>query len=413
MRSWILFRENLKIAWNAINTNRLRSILTISIIAFGIMALVGILTAIDAIKNSLNEQFATMGSNTFQISNRTIKLHKNKQGMARFYEKISYRQAQDFKKNFSFPAWISVQMNATNRATVKYGKYKSNPNVKVIGANGNYLKCSGNSIEKGHFFTERELTSGNNIVIIGANVAKHAFGKTNPINKSISIGNQKYRIVGVFKSKGNSITDKTDDQCLVPLLVARNNFFRNDISYTISVTPKKNSLLDLAISEANGLMRKIKKLKINEKDNFEIIQSNNLANMLFENIKYVTISATIIGFITLLGAAVGLMNIILVSVTERTKEIGIRKAIGASPVVIKQQFLFEAILIGQLGGILGIILGIIIGNVVSVFTGTGFIIPWVWILFGVFLCLVVSLLSGIIPAVKAAKLDPIIALHYE
>ncbi len=414
MRSWVLFQENLKIAWQAIQSNKLRTVLTISIIAFGIMALVGILTAIDAIKNSLNEQFATMGTNTFQITNRTMKVRIGKHGRARYYENISYREAQKFKESFNFPAWVGIQMHATGRATIKYGSYKSNPNVTVIGADDDYLKCSGNTIGQGHFFTEKDLTGGSNVVIIGANVAEHTFGnKKNPINKVISIGNQKYRVVGVFKSKGNSITDRTDDQCLVPLLVARNNFYRSGISYTINVTPKNIALMDLAVSESEGQMRKVKKLKINEENNFQIDKSDNLANMLFENIKYVTISATIIGLITLLGAAVGLMNIILVSVTERTKEIGVRKAMGATQGAIKQQFLFEAIFIGQLGGIFGIILGIIIGNVVSIFTGTGFIIPWLWIFLGVFLCFVVGLVSGIMPAVKAAKLNPIIALHYE
>ncbi len=414
MLSWVLFQENLKIAWQAIKSNRLRTILTISIIAFGIMALVGILTAIDAIKNSLNEQFAIMGTNTFQISNRTMKVRIGKHGRARYYENISYRQAEKFKASFDFPAWVSIQMYATGRGTIKYGSYKSNPNVTVIGADENYLKCSGNTIAQGHFFTQKDLTGGSNVVVIGANVANHTFdNKENPINKMISVGNQKYRVVGVFKSKGNSITDRTDDQCLVPLLVARNNFYSSDISYTINVTPKNLAIMDLAVNEAEAQMRKVKKLKINEDNNFQIDKSDNLANMLFENIKYVTISATIIGLITLLGAAVGLMNIILVSVTERTREIGVRKALGATPKTIKQQFLFEAVFIGQLGGILGIVFGIIIGNVVSIFTGTGFIIPWLWILLGVFLCFVVGLASGITPAVKASKLDPIIALHYE
>jgi putative ABC transport system permease protein len=171
--------------------------------------------------------------------------------------------------------------------------------------------------------------------------------------------------------------------------------------------------IDLAVGEATATMRRVKKLKASEVNNFEISRSDNLANMLFENLRYVRYAATIIGFITLLGAAIGLMNIILVSVTERTKEIGIRKAMGATPKVIKMQFLLESVFIGQLGGAIGIILGILIGNLVAIFTGTGFFVPWLWISFGVFLCFVVSILAALVPAMKAAKLDPIIALHYE
>lgn len=414
MRSWVLFQENFRIAWGAIKSNKTRTILTISIIAFGIMALVGILTAIDGIKQSLDEQFATMGSNTFQISNRSMHVKIGRHGRSRYYEDISYRQAQLFKSTFDFPAWVSINMYATGRATIKYKSYKSNPNVTVLGSDDNYLISTGNKIGKGRYFTDRELNSGSNVVIIGANVADHTFGPDeNPINKLITIGNKKYRVIGMFKSKGNSMTDRTDDQCLVPILVARNNYYREDISYHINVTPKNKMNMAMAVSEAEGHMRKVKKLKVGEENNFDIEQSDNLANMLFENLKYVTISATIIGLITLLGAAIGLMNIVLVSVTERTKEIGVRKAMGATPQMIKQQFLFESVFIGQLGGVFGIILGILIGNLVSFFTGTGFIVPWFWIFVGVLLCFIVGLVSGLTPAMKAAKLDPIIALHYE
>ena len=177
--------------------------------------------------------------------------------------------------------------------------------------------------------------------------------------------------------------------------------------------PKDTKMLDAAIDEATGTFRIIRKIRAGDDNNFEIAKSDNLAQMLFENIKYVTLAATIIGFITLLGAAIGLMNIMLVSVTERTREIGIRKAMGATKSIIKNQFLIEAIVICQLGGIVGIALGIPIGNIISIFIGGSFIIPWLWIIGGLLLCFIVGLVSGIYPALKAAKLDPIESLRYE
>jgi putative ABC transport system permease protein len=167
------------------------------------------------------------------------------------------------------------------------------------------------------------------------------------------------------------------------------------------------------IGEATGLFRTIRQDPAGSDNTFEITKSDNIAKMLIENIKYVTLAATIIGLITLAGAAIGLMNIMLVSVTERTREIGIRKAIGATKRVIRNQFLVEAIVIGQMGGLLGIFLGIMIGNVISLLIGSAFIVPWVWIITGVILCFIVALISGIIPAQKAANLDPIESLRYE
>jgi putative ABC transport system permease protein len=177
--------------------------------------------------------------------------------------------------------------------------------------------------------------------------------------------------------------------------------------------PQDAKLLDAAISEAEGIFRVIRKLKAGEESNFEISKSDSLVNMLMDNISYVTIAATLIGIITLIGASIGLMNIMLVSVTERTREIGTRKAMGATPAIIKQQFLIEAIYIGQLGGFLGILLGVIVGNIIALLIHGPFVVPWLWIIAGVVLCFMVSVFSGYIPATKAAKLNPIDALRYE
>jgi putative ABC transport system permease protein len=410
-----LLKENFRISLDSFRSNLLRSILTILIIAIGIMALVGILTAIDAIKNSISTEFLRMGANTFSIESRGMNIHfgGNRQRTKNF-SYISYRQAQRFKEEFNFPVVTSLAVWGTGNTTVKYESKKTDPNVAVKGVDENFLLTGGYEIEKGRSFTEQEVINSRSLAIIGTEVESKLFGKhIDPINKIITIGGTRYRIIGVLKSKGSAMGFSDDRACMLPVTNVRQYFSRPNMSFRISVMPLDPKLLDLAIGESEGLFRIIRHLAISDESDFNISKSDNLAQMLLENLKYVTIAATIIGVITLIGAAIGLMNIMLVSVAERTREIGTRKAIGAKSAIIKQQFLFEAILIGQLGGILGIILGILMGNLVAASIGTSFIVPWVWIIGGVILCAGVSLASGIIPAIKAAKLDPIEALRYE
>jgi len=385
------------------------------IISFGIMALVGILTATDSIKYYLTQNFTQMGANTLTIRNRTMNIHMGgeRQKEKRF-EPISFNQAMEFKQQYDFPAYTAVFVNATGIATLKYEANKTNPNIRVMGTDEDYLITSGDEIEKGRNFTSNEIEYGSSSVIIGAELVKNLFKKKeDPIGKIISIGPGKYRIIGVLKSKGSSMGFSGDRSCFIPLTNVRVNFPRPNRSFNINVMAKRPEQVDAAMGEATAILRNIRKVPVGMDDTFEITKSDNVAKMLIENIKFVTLAATLIGFITLLGAAIGLMNIMLVSVTERTREIGIRKAIGATKRVIRNQFLVEAIVIGQLGGILGVFLGILVGNVISLLIGSAFIIPWIWILTGVILCLFVALISGIIPAYKAANLDPIESLRYE
>ncbi|MDD5570287.1 MAG: ABC transporter permease [Bacteroidales bacterium] len=406
--------ENIRIALTSVRSHLLRTILTVLIIAFGIMALVGILTAIDSIKNSISSNFSRLGANSFTIRGRDMNIHVGHEGRKpKTFPKITYREAMDFLESYEFPANVSVSVMASGASTVKYQSKKTNPNIGVIGATEDYFFNKGYEIEKGRNLSPQEYSYGNNVTVLGSQVASTLFGKENPLDKIIEIGNGKYKVIGVIKEKGSSIGFTGDRCCFLSLSNARQNFSQPDWTFTIAVKVNSPQQVEPAISEATGLFRNIRKLSIYQEDNFEIAKSDNIAEMLIDNIKYVTLAATIIGFITLLGAAIGLMNIMLVSVTERTREIGIRKATGANKSAIKRQFLVEAIVICQMGGILGIILGILIGNMVSLMIGSSFIIPWKWILAGVVLCFGVGLVSGYYPAAKASNLDPIESLRYE
>lgn len=412
----LLIKENIRVSLESIRSHLLRSILTVTIISFGIMALVGILTSIDAIKYFLNENFTMMGSNTFSIRNREMRMQVgDRSNNPKIYEPVSFDQAMRFKEEFEFPsALVSVQAFATHTATLKYKSEKTNPMVPVLGADENYIATSGLEIEKGRNFTRHEVYYGAHTAIIGSEIAKDLFKKNeDPIGKVISIGAGKYVVAGVLKKKGSSIIADMDRRAILPLTNTRQYFPRPKQSFSIEVMVGDIRFMDEAVGEAVGLFRIIRGDRIGDEDTFEITKSDSFANMLIDNIKYVTLAATIIGLITLLGAAIGLMNIMLVSVTERTREIGIRKAMGANSKTIRNQFLIEAVVIAQIGGLLGIFLGIMIGNALSAILHSSFIIPWSWIILGVVLCFIVALASGILPARKAAQLDPIESLRYE
>lgn len=405
--------ENFKIASESLKINKLRAILTILIIAIGIMALVGILTSIEAIRSSLNSNFSSLGTNTFRITSWSVRQGGGPRNRIE-YKDISYREACDFKERYNFPATIAISMRGSQQAVVKYKSKKSNPNISIVGVDENYFTVSGYEIEKGRNFSFHEVLHGSFVVIIGKDIQNSMFpANENPIGKKILIGNGRYTVIGILKSKGSNFGGSSDKICFVPIQNARAQQSSTNPTFIINIMPQSPEYLNQAISEAEGMFRVIRKLRAGEENNFEISKSDSLVNMLMDNIRYITIAATLIGIITLMGASIGLMNIMLVSVTERTREIGTRKAMGATPSVIKQQFLFEAIYIGQLGGLFGIVLGVLVGNLIALIIGGPFIVPWLWIMGGVLLSFMVSIISGYVPATKAAKLDPIEALRYE
>ncbi|WP_372776449.1 ABC transporter permease [Mangrovibacterium sp.] len=410
-----LFFENLRIALHSVRSNLLRTVLTVLIIAVGITALVGILTATDSIKNSISKEFTFMGANTFTITSRGIRMQV---GHSRIRTKnhsyINYYQAKEFKERFDFPVLSSISVSGSGTATVKYGTKKSNPNVSVTGVDENYIYTSGFELARGRNISAQDLEAGLNVVLLGDGLVRRLFDKSeNPVGKEIRVGGGRYQVIGTLKAKGGGFGGVGDEMCLLPYSNVRAYFSRPQMNFNIQVKCDNPQLMEAAIGESEGLFRIVRGLNPQDETDFNIEKSDNLVQMLLDNIGKITMVATIIGLITLLGAAIGLMNIMLVSVTERTREIGVRKAIGANSRRIRQQFLIEAVVIGQMGGVLGIILGILTGNIVSGLIGSSFIIPWFWIVSGVLICFGVGIVSGYYPAQKASRLDPIESLRYE
>ncbi len=408
-------RENIKVALRSIRAQMLRTILTSLIIAIGIMALVGILTAIDAIKVSLTGNFALLGANTFTIQNRGPNIRIGSGGeKPRNYPKITYYEALRFKDRLDDPrALPSVSFQASGIAEVKYQNRVTNPNISVMAVDENYLQTGGYKMEVGRNFSSSEVEEARPVALIGPELKEKLFADEEALGALVRLAGQRYRVVGVLKSKGNSFGFGGDKSIWIPITQARKTYPVSNRSFAINVMASSGDHLESAISQSTALMRAVRKLKPKEEDNFVIVKSDSLSQTLIENLSKVTAAAVLIAAITLLGAAIALMNIMLVSVTERTREIGVRKAIGAKASTIRNQFLTEAIVICFLGGAGGIVLGIAIGNGTSALIGGQFIIPWLWMLVSALLCLIVGLVSGFYPAYKASKLDPIEALRYE
>lgn len=411
------FLENIREGLRSIAGNRLRTILTSLIIAIGITSLVGILTAIDGIQGSVNSSFEGLGANTFTISTRQETARIG--GLTRqLSPPINYREAVTFKQRFAYGATVSIATTVAGAAEVKAGSKKTNPNVEVVGCDAAYLGVSGYKVAAGRNFSANDLNKALNVTIIGNELATNLFErKGNPINQVIRALGSQYKVIGVLEKKGGGVTGGGDDRVmLVPLDNARALGASRTLTFAIAGSAPNLADQDVAMGEARGLMRRIRRDPLGQTDSFQIERADDLVKSIDNITGYLRIGGFGIGFVTLLGASIALMNIMLVSVTERTREIGIRKSLGATPSRIRQQFLIEAIVICILGGLGGVVMGLGIGNLIALAVSQGkggFVVPWAWMGLGLVVCIAVGLFSGIYPAVRASKLDPIEALRYE
>ena len=409
------FLENIKEGLRPIQGNLLRTVLTALIVAIGIMSLVGILTAVDSIQYSISDTFSSLGANSFDIQVENNQGRRRRGQLEKNDPPITYLQARQYQRISGEAVRISLSTMLGGAVTVKSDLAKTNPNIQVVGADEYYLANENYNLEAGRQFSNFELEEGSNVAIIGHELKENLFKKQDAISKKIAFMGKHFKIVGVMEKSGSSMGGRGSDRLIIIPLTTANQMPRNrELTYNIKTTVPNAENMMYMMGEATGIMRNVRQDKPGQKDSFEITRSDSALKSLNDITGYLKVGGFLVGFITLLGASIGLMNIMMVSVTERTREIGIRKALGATALQIRQQFLIEAIVICFLGGLMGVILGVLMGNSVSSLIGAGgFLVPWLWVILGLVVCVAVGILSGWYPAFKASKLDPIESLRYE
>lgn len=408
--------ENIKEGLRSVKANLLRSVLTALIVAIGITSLVGILTAIDGIEYSVNESLSSLGANSFDIYSKWNRGSAQEGVKEKVFAPLQLNEAQKFIEQYSYPSTISLSARLTILAEVKHGSEKTNPNVNVMGANEEYMGIKGLNLEKGRNFSSFEIQHGGRVAILGHELSKTLYGEgKDPVNTVVSFKGAQFKVIGKLKEKGSLSENNFDNMMIIPIVVANQLAAGVGLNYRLNVGITDPNQMDFAMGEATGVMRKIRRDEVGKINSFEIEKSESLAQEMESITSGLRMGGFGVGFITLLGASIALMNIMLVSVTERTREVGVRKALGATPLRIRQQFVIEAIVVCVLGGLVGVLLGISLGNVLSrfVFKIETFVMPWFWIIVGMIVCIVVGLLSGYYPAHKASKLDPIESLRFE
>lgn len=408
-----LFRENIRIALESIRGQLLRTILTVVIIAIGIWALVGILSAVAALESTIFSSFASMGANTFSIQRYELDVQGTHERTT-VHPVINYNEVREFISKYDFPGTqTAISFVATSKAEVQYLNEKTDPEAQVYGVNENYLRNTGTEIDKGRDFTVFDIQNNNKVCILGSDFTKNLFKDEDPIDKVISIRGVRFLVIGVLESKGSSFGNNQDLKVLIPVQVARSIYTSPNINYNISVRVDNAEQMTLAQDEAIIAFRKIRGLNPMEKNNFGIIRSDDLISRVDTITGFLETAAWIISIITILGSSIALMNIMLVSVTERTREIGVRKSLGAKRSTISTQFFIETIVIGQFGSILGIILGIITGFIFAKAFDFDFTLPWTAMIWATIITFIVAIIAGFYPATKAARLDPVESLRYE
>lgn len=408
-------KETFWFALNALRANKLRSALTMTGITIGVFSVISVMTATGAMQSTIESGLNIFGSNIFQFAKYGIVNGGGAKDVAKYQNRrnITYAEANAYAQKMRATGTKVCLKVFDDKQYISFGNRKSNSNLTLVGTDPWFMMANGYQTEYGRFLTEEDVTYERRVIVLGSTIARRLFPNQNPLGKTVKVANKPFDVVGVFAEKGTALGGSRDDIVTVPISRYFEEFGSLKRTVNIANQPPNQAALEHMKDVGIGYLRAARELKEDQENDFEVYSNDSLIGAFASIAGVVRVGALVISSIALMAAGVGIMNIMLVSVTERTKEIGIRKSVGAKRSYILRQFLIESVLLSEIGGLIGIILGVIIGNVLASLLNADVMFPWGWALTGVVVCSLVGIGFGMYPAWRAASLDPIEALRYE
>lgn len=406
--------ENVKLAFGTLNNNKLRASLTLLGIVIGVFSIISIMTLLSALQIGIEQGLSSLGSNTFQVQ-KFPALQMGGPGSRSKYRNrpdLTYEQGLRLMERATIYKHISLE-DYIYEKTFKHQGTNTNPNNQIGGVTPEYLPTNNRQIQYGRFITNIDIQNNRRVTVLGMDVVDKLFRYSDPIGRKVILDGHEFEVIGVFERKGEGFGQSNDNLALIPISTMQIIYGKNNRSLNIAIQAYDKETYDATMENVISVLRVIRKVKPGQENNFEIFSNESLIGEVNKFTQYFKYGAGFISFISLLAAGIGIMNIMLVSVTERTREIGVRKAIGAKSKAILMQFLIEAIILCQIGGFIGIALGIITGNLLGMYLNSPVVIPYDWVVIGFVVCSTVGIVFGVYPAFKASKLNPIDALRYE
>jgi len=406
------FSEILRMALSALKTNKLRSALTMVSVAIGVFSVIGVMTALSVISNSIEGGLNFLGSNLFQFAKYPVINTSDDGDRYANRKNISLEDAREFERLMEGMAQTICFKVFDRGKSASYGRVKLQ-GVTIVGTNESFLTANSYTLGYGRNITPEDVALGRNVTVVGADIQKKLFSSESPLGKTIKLNERPYQIIGVLAEKGSAFGQSQDDLIAVPLTKFFSDFGRAGRTVNIATQSTSQATYNQTLDKAIGAMRTARGLKLGQDNDFEIYSNDTLVSAFAQIAGTVRVGAFVVSVIALLAAGIGIMNIMLVSVTERTREIGVRKAIGARRHDIVKQFLFEAVVLSEVGGLAGILIGVAGGNGIGLWFDMALVFPWLWALAGLLVCSIIGIGFGWYPAWKAASLHPIEALRYE